>query len=101
MRILITTLGSYGDVYPHVGLARELKARDHTITLLTNPFFENVARKYGLDFVPVGTSAQYDGFANHPGPFDPLQSVQVYFDTLVIPGIRDAYQRLMEHIQPR
>ena len=100
MNILITTLGSYGDVYPKVGLAVQLKQRDHSVTLFTSPFFEDLARKYDLDFVPIGTLAQYRQFANHAALFDPRRSVSVFFETLIIPNIRSAYERLVEHIQP-
>ena len=40
MNILVTTLGSYGDIYPMAGLAVRLKQRGHRVTFLTNPFFE-------------------------------------------------------------
>jgi rhamnosyltransferase subunit B len=99
MNILIATLGSYGDVFPKVGLAIQLMKRGHNVTLFTNPFFENLAGKYNLDFVPIGTIMQYEQFANHPALFDPRKSVPVFFDTLVIPNIRSAYERLSEHIQ--
>jgi rhamnosyltransferase subunit B len=100
MRILIMTLGSYGDVYPKVGLASQLKRRGHDVTLFTTPFFESLAGKYGLDFVPIGTSAQYEQFANHPDLFDPRKSVSVFFNTLILPNIRSSYERLIEHVRP-
>lgn len=34
MNVLITTLGSYGDVYPFVGLGVRLRHRGHNVTLL-------------------------------------------------------------------
>jgi rhamnosyltransferase subunit B len=100
LNILITTLGSYGDVYPMVGLGVRLAQRGHAVTLLTNPFFEDLARKYGLDLVPIGTRQEYERFANHPSLFDPRKSLSVLFDTLLIPGIRGAYERLCERVQP-
>jgi UDP:flavonoid glycosyltransferase YjiC (YdhE family) len=100
MNVLVTTLGSYGDVYPKVGLALQLKRRGHTVTLLTNPYFENLARKYALDFAPIGTIAQFKQFSNHPDLFDPRKSVAVFFDSLILPNIRSAYQSLSACIQP-
>lgn len=99
MNLLITTLGSYGDVYPFVGLGVYLSRRGHNVTLLTNPFFEELARKYGLDFVPFGTRQQYEQFSQHPALFDPRKSLTVFFETLVIPSIRLAYERLYERMQ--
>lgn len=99
LNALITALGSYGDIYPMVGLGVRLVRRGHRVTLLTNPFFENLAAKYGLGFAPIGTLEQYERFANDPGLFDPRQSLSVLFGALLIPGIRDAYARLCDHAQ--
>jgi len=99
MNILITTLGSYGDVYPFVGLGAHLSRRGHSVTLLTNPFFEELARKYDLDFVPIGTRQQFEQFSNHPALFDPRKSLSVFYKTLVIPSIRPAYEHLYERIR--
>lgn len=99
MKILISTLGSYGDVFPFVGLGVQLSRRGHRVTLLTNPFFEELAGKYNLDFVPIGTRQQYLEFSNHPDLFDPRRSLSVFFKTLILPGIRPAYKRLQEQIQ--
>jgi UDP:flavonoid glycosyltransferase YjiC (YdhE family) len=98
--ILVTTLGSYGDVYPMVGLGAELRRRGHSVTLLTNPFFEALAGKHGLRFIPIGTQAQYERFAGHPDLFHPRIGARVFFSTLVVPGIRDAYPRLIERVEP-
>jgi UDP:flavonoid glycosyltransferase YjiC (YdhE family) len=96
MNVLVATLGSYGDVYPKVGLALALKQRGHRVTFYTNPFFEKLAGKYDLDFVPIGTMEQYLKFANHPALFDPRKSVSVFFDNLILPNINVAYERLLE-----
>lgn len=99
MNILMTTLGSYGDVYPFVGLGVRLCRRGHSVTLLTNPFFEELAGKYDLDFVPIGTRQQYEQFSNHPALFDARKSPSVFFETLIIPGIRPGYERLYERMR--
>jgi len=99
VNVLIATLGSFGDVYPFVGLGVTLKRRGHSVTLLTNPFFEELAGKYDLGFVAIGTRQQYEQFANHPALFDPRKSLSVFFDTLVVPSIRPAYARLCEELR--
>ena len=75
MRILVATLGSYGDVYPFAALASVLKERGHEVVLLTHDFFRPLAERQGL-----------------AGPV-------VYFDTLILPGLRAAYERLREGIR--
>jgi len=100
MNILVSTLGSYGDVYPFIGLSVQLSRRGHNVTFLTNPFFEKLARKYDLNFVPIGTRQQYEEFSNHPLLFDPRKSLSVFFKTLIIPSIRPGYKQICERIQP-
>lgn len=101
MNILLAVLGSYGDIYPMVGIGDRLRKRGHRVTLFTSPFFENLARKYGLAFVPIGAREQYERFAGHPDLFDPRKSLAVFFRILIIPGLRDSYERLCEHaLQP-
>lgn len=62
MRVLLTTVGSSGDVNPFIALGLELARRGHEPTLLVNPYFEANVRATGLGFEPLG---------------DPLDPVQV------------------------
>lgn len=98
MNMIIATQGSFGDVYPMIGLGDRLKRRGHRVALLTNPFFEELATKYGLDFIPVGTRSEYERFSADPELFDPRKSVSVFFKTLIVPGIRPSYERLRERL---
>jgi len=59
MNILLTTLGSGGDVYPFIAIGRELVRRGHTVKLMTNPHFEAAVRSGGLTFIGLGTEAEY------------------------------------------
>jgi rhamnosyltransferase subunit B len=52
MKILLAALGSYGDIYPKVGLALQLKRRGHSVTLFSNPFFEQARREIRAGFRP-------------------------------------------------
>lgn len=54
MRVLITTVGSSGDVNPFIALGIELARRGHQPTLLVNPHFEANVRAAGLGFEPFG-----------------------------------------------
>jgi UDP:flavonoid glycosyltransferase YjiC (YdhE family) len=99
MRILVATLGSYGDVYPFIALATVLKKREHDIVLLTNDFFRPLADRHGLTLAPIGSDAEYRQFADHPDLFHPTKGASVYFDTLILPSLRTAYDRLREWIR--
>ncbi|MBT8339537.1 MAG: glycosyltransferase [Desulfatitalea sp.] len=56
-------IGSYGDVYPLVGLGRALKNRRHQVTFLANAYFERIACDAGLTFGAIGTVKEYEQFS--------------------------------------
>lgn len=71
MKVLLTAIGSPGDVNPSIALGRALRARGHEAVLLVNPYFERQVRAAGLDFLPLGDEAQYrrlqdTAFVRHP-----------------------------------
>src|SRR4051812_28482035 len=51
MNVLFVALGSAGDVYPSIGLGKELRARGHRATVITNNACETVVRAEGLEYV--------------------------------------------------
>ncbi len=53
MRICLLTVGSRGDVQPYVALGQGLQAAGHIVRLTTHTRFEDLVRKFGLDFSPV------------------------------------------------
>ncbi|QDV75536.1 glycosyltransferase [Botrimarina mediterranea] len=60
MHCLLTALGSYGDVYPMIGLGAALRGRGHDVTLVTNPHFASDVAAAGLDLVELATAEEYD-----------------------------------------
>lgn len=83
MHIILTGLGSYGDVLPMVGLGRELLRRGHRATLVTNPYFRQVVEKQGLSFEPVSTEADYLALAGNPDLWRPRKGLELIFATSV------------------
>ena len=67
--ILLITLGSHGDVHPFVGIGRELKARGHRVRLATNPYFESLIARAGLELVPLGEASFFTSYRALPKPF--------------------------------
>ena len=48
MRILITAVGSHGDVYPFIAMGTELKRRNHDVILFLNEHHQPYAEAVGL-----------------------------------------------------
>ena len=100
MNMLVVAIGSYGDVLPLVGLARELKKRGHTVTFFTNDHFAQLIQRAGLDFVALGTAAEYDSIANHPDLWHPQKGWKVVGSAAVSNALRSAYSLLRAQIIP-
>jgi len=52
-RIVLTTWGSYGDLFPILGVALALKARGHRPLLATSEYYRAIVTPLGVDFHPV------------------------------------------------
>jgi rhamnosyltransferase subunit B len=64
--ITLVTMGSWGDLFPFVGLGRALLAREHDVRLATSPAWEDVVTAAGVPFVGVGRRVGFEEMRRHP-----------------------------------
>lgn len=64
--VILTPMGSAGDVLPFVWLGRLLRARGHRVTILTAVVFDEIIAATGLNFVGLGTEAEFDALIANP-----------------------------------
>lgn len=98
MHVLISAVGSYGDVYPFVGLAAELKRRGHEVVFFTNEHFRSAAEAEGIEFVGVGSAELYDATIRHPDLWHPTRGIRHVFE-MVARYARTGYEVLRHHWQ--
>lgn len=96
MRILLFPVGSYGDVYPLIGLGLELKKRGHEIIVCSYGYFEDLSRNSGLDFKMVGSREQYIDTISHPDLWNPVKSFLHLFKKGGETVMRGQYDAVME-----
>lgn len=53
MRVLLTSHGSTGDIYPLIGLGRALREAGHHVRYATAPLYQKEIEKAGLEFVSL------------------------------------------------
>jgi rhamnosyltransferase subunit B len=70
MRVILTGLGSAGDVLPAVGVGRRLMQRGHDVVLIASDHFRPLAERSKLDFVGLGSDADYRRIIQDPAVFD-------------------------------
>lgn len=58
MRILMSAIGSRGDVQPLLAVALQLRERGHDILFTAPPDYAGLVERFGLRFIPVGVNLQ-------------------------------------------
>lgn len=95
-RILMATLGSYGDLHPYLAMARVLKANGDDVTIVTHSEYREQIERIGVTFVPmkpgldeIGPQESWSSKANSSvgGP-------RFIIRTLVLPYIEDSYRTI-------
>jgi vancomycin aglycone glucosyltransferase len=84
MRVLLSTIGSRGDVQPLLALALELRTLGHECRLCAPPDFRGFVEAYGVPFVPVGPPVRHAGSARQAaaGKPSPESIRQLVADTI-------------------
>jgi len=96
LRFLVTSLGSYGDVYPLIGIARALAARGHDVFMLTNDRYAGAVEDADLTFVSPG---QGDTVSQVLGKFDVKKankSAPLLMNKMMLAPLRPVYRQLEE-----
>jgi rhamnosyltransferase subunit B len=97
-RILLASVGSYGDVFPFLALGQLLHQHGHDVTILTSGYFTEMVESAGLKIMPVGTPEQYSEYVSNPDliyPFKGLRLTQKILTVIMQPMIeyiRDEWQ---------
>jgi UDP:flavonoid glycosyltransferase YjiC (YdhE family) len=74
MHAILATVGTDGDVVPHLGLGAALRARGHRVTLAAPEPHSARADALGLEFCPLVTAAEAGRMLADPDLWHPLRS---------------------------
>ncbi len=100
MRLLMTALGSYGDVLPIVGLGAAMHARGHQVTIITSPHFQKIVESAGVDFLPIGTAQEYDDLAHHKDLWHPIRGPLLVIRMAMVGALRELYELIASQYRP-
>ncbi len=94
MKVLISSIGSRGDVQPILALALELRARGHNVSLCVAPNFKDWIESFGLSCVPMGPDLKR--LARASAPSKPVKSSTAHLRELAAQTVRRQFQVLAE-----
>jgi len=100
VHIIIVTIGSSGDVHPFLGLGMALAGRGHRVTLATNPYFEQLVRLGGMEFVPLDTEKNFREMIADPMVWHRYLGVKTVMERGVLRQIRPVYDAIAERYEP-
>lgn len=74
MHIILSSVGTDGDIFPFIGLGRVLRARGHRVTLTASAHYEALAVRQDLGFAPLISKEENDELFHHPDFWNPVRT---------------------------
>lgn len=96
-RIILTTLGSLGDLHPYIALGIGLKARGYQVTLATSAMYQQRILDQGLAFNPLHPNLPDigDEFAMMRQVMNANTGTEYVLRSVVLPFVRACYEDLL------
>jgi len=90
-RIVLACWGSYGDLFPYLAIASELRARGHDVVLCTCPYYQDIVDREGFAFRPLRPDVRPDDTALLARIMDPQRGSEVIIRELIVASLRQSY----------
>ena len=74
MHFILATVGTDGDIFPHIGLGAVLRERGHRVTLAAPETYRNRAQTFDLEFCALVTSEEVRQMLANPDLWHPFRS---------------------------
>lgn len=74
MHFILATVGTDGDIFPHIGLGAVLRRRGHRVTLAAPETHRNRAETFDLEFCPLVTTDEVRQMLADPDLWHPFRS---------------------------
>ena len=73
-RYVVMTFGSFGDVFPMLGLCEELKRRGQDVAFCSRPGTQHLAEKINIPFISAGDDTIYEENVRNPDIWHPIKA---------------------------
>jgi UDP:flavonoid glycosyltransferase YjiC (YdhE family) len=103
VNVLVTAIGSSGDVNPLVAISIALKKKSHSVVMLVNPYFKQQVEDAGLEYRPLGEPIDLRQIAEMPELMDSRKALTRTFHHLILPNVpvtMDAVEAVTRNWEP-
>lgn len=92
-RILLTTFGSLGDLFPYLAIAKGLQARGHEPVIGTSAGYRDLIERHGIAFRPIRPDLpDPETMARRmPTMMDARRGTEAVIREVVLPALRETY----------
>jgi rhamnosyltransferase subunit B len=100
-RIVLSTLGSYGDIHPYMAIAMELRARGHEPVIATSELYREKIEAAGLEFAPMRPHIpppREQDQAMMENVMNPRSGSGFLLNEMLLPFIREGYADLLQAV---
>lgn len=95
MRIVLSNIGTYGDIHPLIAIALELKRRGHVPVMALPAMYEAKIRLLGLEFHPIRPDIDPKNTLLVEMIYDVKQGTERGLREFLFPALRQTYDDLM------
>jgi rhamnosyltransferase subunit B len=93
-RIVITSFGSLGDIYPYLALARRLTQRGHDAIFATSAYYRPLIEGEGVAFCPVRPDIDLEDRVTIRRIMEPKHGPEFLIRECLLPNLRESYADL-------
>jgi len=99
--ILLTSLGSIGDINPMIGVGRALKNEGLRVRFITNGYFKVPLKKAGIDIIEIGDVRSYRRALSNHDLWDPLKGFKILQEEMFLPATLPVYECIKRNLSKR
>jgi len=100
LHVILTAIGSAGDVHPLVALGVRLRERGHRVTVMAIATFEELITRCGLKMVPLLSAEAFERLKRRPELWHPLRGPRTVLQQTAGELLRPIYQAVVERYVP-
>ncbi len=100
MRIITVSIGSFGDLYPFIGISKRLIERGHEVVFLSCDYYEETIKKIGAKFVSIDTVESFNNALKVIDARDVQNSMPKQLDYMMINPMKKIVDAIEKENQP-